>query len=321
MHIRILLRFLVELGKLILRKRGWPDDDLFLRTAYRVYLKREPDEDGRQYYLQALQRGHMSRKDVLRSLVRSNEFRSIYGLPVHPLNALHQARMMLVRYHLPLAEVIVDLGGASTGHPEGALLAMGYPHHPRKIYIVDLPPSQRSSDVTNAKLYESFLTVDGIQIHYLYQSMADPLPLESASVDLVWSGESIEHVTEAEADIVCQEVYRILKPGGCFCLDTPNASLTRLQSPEKLIHPEHKKEYYVHEFRSKLERWGFKIVEVKGICPMPESLRSGIFNYRELVANIRLSDNPEEGYLFFVKAVKPSPGGDLNESANGRRHS
>lgn len=38
---------------------------------------------------------------------------------------------------------------------------------------------------------------------------------------------------------------------------------------------------------------------------MPESLRSGIFNYREIVENIRLSDNPQEGYLFYIMAIKP----------------
>ncbi|HEY3231396.1 MAG TPA: methyltransferase domain-containing protein, partial [Roseiflexaceae bacterium] len=143
-------------------------------------------------------------------------------------------------------------------------------------------------------------------IHYLYRSMADLAAFKDQSMDLVISGESIEHIEEADADVVCREAYRILKPNGYFCLDTPNAALTRILSPDKLIHPEHKKEYYVHELKDKLERAGFAIVDSKGICPMPESLRSNAFDYGEMIRNIRLSDNPEEGYLFYIKAVKPA---------------
>jgi len=105
--------------------------------------------------------------------------------------------------------------------------------------------------------------------------------------------------------IVCAEVFRILRPGGYFCLDTPNATLTRLQSPNLLIRPEHKKEYTVKEIREMLEQHGFVIVQALGICPMPESLRRKMFDPKELVRNIGLSENPEEGYLFFIKAIKP----------------
>ena len=141
--------------------------------------------------------------------------------------------------------------------------------------------------------------------------MTDLSWIPDKSVDLVHAGESIEHITEADAWTICMEVFRILRPGGYFCLDTPNAALTRLQSPEHLIHPEHKKEYMVHEIREMLERTGFVILETLGICPMPESLRRGVFDLQELTRNIGLSEKPEEGYLFFFKAVKPysSPGG------------
>ena len=137
-HIRTVMRFCFELGKLAMRICRWPDDRLFVRAVYRSCLKREPDTDGEAFYLEALRRGSMSRLDVLRSVLESNEFKQIYGLPVHPLNALHQARMMLIRRHLPMAEVVVDLGGAAGDRPEGALLVMGYPYRPSEIIIVDL---------------------------------------------------------------------------------------------------------------------------------------------------------------------------------------
>ncbi len=80
--------------------------------------------------------------------------------------------------------------------------------------------------------------------------------------------------------------------------------MTRLQSPHELIHPEHKKEYYVYELKEKLERYGFHIMGARGICPMPQSLASGAFDFAEMTGNIGLSDDPEEGYMFFLKARK-----------------
>ena len=256
-----------------------------------------------QYYLQALQRKSMSRIGVLQSVLRSSEFRSVRGLPVHPLNALHQARMMVVQRLLPPAQIIVDLGGAARDHPEGALLAMGYPYRPHRVIVVDLPPERRIG--TGWEHTQSLITADGVHISYHYGSMSDLSFRMGGSVDLVWAGQSIEHVTEAEAEVTCREAFRVLRPGGYFCLDTPNAVLTRLQSPKEMIHPEHKKEYCVHEMVALLERVGFRVLEGKGICPMPHSLQTGIFDQAEITRNIGFSDRPEEGYLFFLKAIKP----------------
>ena len=302
-HVQAIMRLLCEWSKLAVQARRWPDDRLFVRTVYRACLKREPDADGEAFYLEALRRGSMSRLGVLRSVLESNEFKQIYGLPVHPLNALHQARMMLIRTHLPMARVIVDLGGTAEGHLEGALLVMGYPYRPSEIIIVDpvLPGPLRGLGEN-----PEWRTPDGVRIRYYRGSMTDLSWIPDQSVDLVFAGESIEHVSEKDAWTVCTEAFRILRPGGYFCLDTPNAALTRLQSPDSLIHPEHKKEYTVQEIREMLERVGFVIVQALGICPMLESLRRKVFDPKELIRNIGLSENPEDGYLFFIKAVKPS---------------
>ncbi len=297
-HLRVLLQFCIEIGRLVIGERRRIDNELYLTAVYRAFLKRDPDAAGLEYYLTALQRRTLTLFGVIRSVLNSSEFRNVYKLPVHPLKALHQARMMLVQNYLPPAQYIVDLGGAALGHPEGALLAMGYPHQPREIVIVDLPPT-----TSLGKQYDTWL-LDGILIRYHYGSMTDLSWLPDNSVDLVWAGQSIEHVTEDEAEITARQIFRVLRPNGYFCLDTPNASLTRLQSPDKPIHPEHKKEYRVSELKGLLESIGFEIVEAKGICPMPNSLRTGIFDPKEIVHNITLSDEPEYCYLFFLKGMK-----------------
>ena len=301
-HIKVVARFFFELSKLAVQTRKLPDNRLFVRAVYRSCLRREPDSSGESFYLQALQQRRMRKVDVLRAMLESNEFKKMYNLPVSPLNALHQARMMLVQKHLPKARFILDLGGTADDHPEGALLVMGYPYKPAEIIIVDpvLPKSLREYGRN-----PEWMTPEGVLIRYYQGSMTDLSWIPDESMDLVFSGESIEHISEAEAQIVCMQVYRSLRPGGYFCLDTPNAALTRLQSPENLIHPEHKKEYLIHEIREVLERNNFLIAEEIGICPMPVSLSLRSFDPRELVQNVGLSKNPEEAYLFFVKAVKP----------------
>jgi len=115
--------------------------------------------------------------------------------------------------------------------------------------------------------------------------MGDLRSIADSSVDLVVSGESIEHVSEDEADRVFREALRILKPEGHFCLEHANARLTRIQSPGNLIHPEHQKEYRVSELVTKLTRHGFHIATVKGICPMPDSLATGRFDLNEMARN------------------------------------
>ncbi len=300
---RLWIRFWLECGRVILASRRWLDEGDFVRAAYRSLLNREPDEDGFSFYMQEIERKNIDSRGVLQSIMQSSEFKRLHGLAVDHLDALHQSRMMLVRRCLPSAEVIVDLGGSASGHRHGALLVMGYPYRPREIMIVDLADSQEATGTGGIMQSQ---TTDGIRITYYCRSMTDLSPIPDQVADLVWAGESIEHVTEKEVGAVCQEAYRVLKPGGYFCLDTPNASLTRLQSPDAFIHPEHKKEYRVHELRAELERWGFRVVEAKGVCPMPNSLRTGIFSYQEMGQSIGLSEDPEEAYLFYLKAIKPA---------------
>jgi 2-polyprenyl-3-methyl-5-hydroxy-6-metoxy-1,4-benzoquinol methylase len=55
-----------------------------------------------------------------------------------------------------------------------------------------------------------------------------PLPLEDSSFDVVWSGETIEHVADTSQWL--SEVRRVLRPGGLLVLSTPDhGRLSRLR--------------------------------------------------------------------------------------------
>ena len=49
---------------------------------------------------------------------------------------------------------------------------------------------------------------------------AESIPLPDSSFDLVVSSEVLEHILHP--DIAMREIYRVLKPGGTFCLTTPS---------------------------------------------------------------------------------------------------
>lgn len=281
-------------------------DAAFLRAAYQGCLNRAPDEPAFTRFREMLEKGELTWPALLQGIVHGEEFRAVYisGLA---MERLHQGRVNLMTHHLPPAEVIVDLGGASTHAIDGALLSMGYPHNPRSLVIIDLPPKNRFVRGALIEPGQPFVNDRGIEVRYQHSSMSKLDGFADGTVDMVVSGESIEHISEDEADAVIAEAYRILRPGGHFCLDTPNARLTRIQSPHQLIHPEHQKEYLVQELSAKLSGAGFQIETTVGICPLPRSLASGRFDCEEMLSNgVLLDPNPEHSYLFFIHARKPA---------------
>jgi predicted SAM-dependent methyltransferase len=273
----------------------------FLSLAYQIILERGIDEEGYGHFLPKLERKEISRAAVVWTLFDSNEFRDrcmLVGIE------LHQSRKALVR-QLPPAEVIVDLGGTCIEDERGALLIMGYPYPFKSLTIVDLPPDRRHDLFADGGTeHRQVIQTESGPVQYLYRSMVDLSALADGSVDLVYSGQSIEHVTRAEAAQVCREVWRILKPGGSFCLDTPNRALTRLQHRRRYIHPDHKYEYTHTELSTLLQKSGFAIQEAKGMVLLQESLRRGKFLEPEFRKHEGIYDDIEKCYLLYYRCRK-----------------
>lgn len=219
-----------------------------------------------------------------------------HAMDIH-LRMIHHARVKLVATRLPKARIIVDLGAAA-----GSIYAMGYPYVFEKLIAVDLPPQDRIDTYRNLELAE-VMTPNG-PIKPLLRRMSDLEPVGSASVDLVWAGQSIEHITEAEAEKVYEEVRRILKPGGQFCLDTPNRLMTEIHvGTGGWIHPEHKIEYYPDRLQRNLRRAGFTIVDQVGLIDMINTRRQGYIDYRDFYAGSGLNSNLEGSYIQYYGCV------------------
>ncbi|MDF2940362.1 MAG: methyltransferase protein [Gammaproteobacteria bacterium] len=77
------------------------------------------------------------------------------------------------------------------------------------------------------------------------------LPIDSGSVDLIVSFETIEHLVEQEA--MLKEFKRVLKPNGALVISTPDKAV--YSDKRDYINPFHVKELYTQEFKDLLGQY------------------------------------------------------------------
>jgi SAM-dependent methyltransferase len=273
-----------------------------VRMAFNVILDREPDPTGGTEYTAKLAHGELSRHGVAQALAHSEEFRR--QVPIADvLLSMHVSRSTFVA-GLPRADRILDLGGTHQGYADGALVHLGYPYPFTRLVVVDLPVEERH------RIYQGGSKGAAVDselgpVEFAFHSMVDLGAYADGSFDLVYSGQSIEHVTESEGDDVVREVFRVLAPGGWFCLDTPNGPVWRLRSSE-LMNDDHKIEYSAAGLVAKLEAGGFEVRESKGLNLMRRGVSAGRFDEAEASAHPGVFAAAEDCLLLALVAAKPS---------------
>jgi SAM-dependent methyltransferase len=278
------------------------NDDDFLRLAYNFVLDREPEQHAWDYYRDLLGTGELGREQLLDTMRNGVEQRFRIGTK-DLLLSLHISRCDFIR-SFPRAARILDLGGTAQHDPNGAMVAMGYVYPFDELIIVDLPHVDRHDIYTHSAPITEQLSPNG-PVRYRYHSMADLSDYESNSFDLVYSGQTIEHVTEADCDIVLREVARVLKPGGWFMVDTPNGPVCRLHTSE-FINPDHKVEYSHDDFVGKLRRAGLDVRIEQGLNWAWHSISAGKFQVETTAWFRGLYGSPAECYLLAYGAQKPA---------------
>jgi hypothetical protein len=286
----------------LLRRRLAPQQGFYempadqaLRVAYQVMLRREPDLGTIDFHLPQLEAGTLPRDELTQRIRGSEEFRLKVRFqgPALP-HSLHVSRCEFIQ-SLPKATRILDIGGAHHHTQQGALVAMGYPYRFEELTIVDLPSDDRHP------LYRSPEHHDVVDSHlgpvrYQYHSMSDLSAYDDASFDLVYSGQSIEHITPDEGRVVLKEIHRILRPGGHLALDTPNGRICRLQQPD-FIDPDHKVEYTHKEMVELIEGGQLTIVDAKGLNFMGIAAGQDLYDADEVAGNQGLFAEIDDCYL------------------------
>ena len=287
-------------------RRAAPFDQMVpedvLRMGFNVVLQRDPDPGGVESYLPSLQHHAVTPHQFVEWLTGSDEF-IVHVRRTQLGPSLHISRCYFIR-SLPRAGRILDLGGTHLGRDVGAFVSLGYPYEFEELVIIDLPNEDRHP------LYQGEERADEVEsklgpVRYRYHSMTDLSAFDDESFDLVYSGQSIEHVTEEEGDLVLKEVARLLRPGGHIGLDTPNARVTRVQQDD-FVDPDHKVEYTHQQMVEKFERAGLEVVEAKGLNYAGRSVRTGEFSVEEVAQHHGLFTEIEDCYLLAYVARKPA---------------
>ncbi len=261
---------------------------------FEVVVGRAPSEGDLDALLGYAEQAGLTRSQIFATLSARGETVNAAldeAISLH-LFAAHRARVNLMATALPPARHILDLGGANA-----PLHECGYPYHFDYLTIVDLPPADRHMEFAN-RIVESADLEQG-RVRILYCNMTDLSAVSDGTIDLVWSGQSIEHVTREDAHRTYAEVKRVLAPGGSFCLDTPNALVTRLHSPDAYIHPDHKIEYTPDELIADLTDAGFEVVRSLGVCAMPLTTQKGSIDYRDFLVGAGVTTTLAACYIQF----------------------
>lgn len=268
---------------------------VFVRVAYRAVLGRAADPGGLAHHLGLLSSG-MSRGDVLALLRDSDE--AAARPAASDVVALHRSRQAFVR-SLPAVRRILDLGGTSLTDERGALVGLGYPYPFEQVTIVDLPNEARHEGYVSELVTDEVMTAQG-PVRYRYHSMDDLSGIEDGSVDLVYSGQSFEHVTPEAGHRVLAEAHRVLGPGGYLCLDTPNRLLTERQlrgSGADVIDPDHCIEYTHAQMLDLFAEHGFEVCRAHGLGLMRSSAAEDRFDPDELRRGAGMYDDVDSSYL------------------------
>lgn len=274
----------------------------FIRYAYSIMLRRPADPGGLANYIEHLERGRLSPDGVLDEMLTSMELREIPYR--NSLRSLHQSRCDFVRL-LPRAARILDLGGTDQEHASGSLVSMGYPYSFKELVIVDLPHGDRHEIYTHSERADRVTTPLG-PVRYEYHSMSDLTRYPDGSFDMVFSGESIEHISEAEADVMLRDVLHVLRPGGWFGVDTPNRAATVFQTgPDRFTNPDHDIEYTHPQLSTKLRDAGFDVRSEFGLAYVGESMAKHEFSDDELARNHGVFHDIEHCYLLAYICQKP----------------
>jgi SAM-dependent methyltransferase len=100
------------------------------------------------------------------------------------------------------------------------------------------------------------------EVEWLARTLGDLTPVADSSVDLVYAGQTIEHLWPEDVAGFLLEAHRVLKPDGRIVLDSPNR---RISTAITWLQPEHTVEFTVSEIKELLACAGFSDIEIRGV--------------------------------------------------------
>ncbi len=149
-------------------------------------------------------------------------------------------------------------------------------------------------------------------VEWIANTVADMHDIPSSSVDLVFSGQNLEHVWPDEAVNFFMEAARVVRMGGHLVVDSPNRLAT-----QKMMwsHPEHTVEFTSVEVCRAINAAGFNITSVEGIwqglepvtgLPLPHIASD---DQAERIQQGRR--DPDNAFIWWVEAIRADRAPDM----------
>ncbi len=145
-------------------------------------------------------------------------------------------------------------------------------------------------------------------VTWITNTASDMSDVGTASCDLVFSGQNIEHLWPAEVVGFLTEAARVLRQGGHLVIDSPNRSVT---APMNYSMAEHTVELTVDEIQQAVTLAGFDVTNIAGIwlCRVPSTGRVLPFNANEPDADwsvterlVAAQDRPTDSFIWWLEA-------------------
>ncbi len=127
----------------------------------------------------------------------------------------------------------------------------------KKLYHEDTVLNKRFYNIGSGGFYHPFWTnldyvsdwYKGVQKDIVHIDLMEkgPLPVETASAEILYTSHTIEHIKDDAVQNLFNEAYRVLKPGGCFRVTTGPDADTDF---EAMMRNDHDWYYWLHWYEA-----------------------------------------------------------------------
>jgi SAM-dependent methyltransferase len=142
-------------------------------------------------------------------------------------------------------------------------------------------------------------------VRWIQNSVADMFEVPDGAVDILFSGQNVEHLYLQDLEKFFREANRVVRPGGHLCVDSPN----RLVSQDLgYTQPQHVLELSVQDIVELVEASGFTVESVKGIWSCADGVRR-FASATELEGDVEArrafaADDPQSSFIWWLVARK-----------------
>lgn len=151
------------------------------------------------------------------------------------------------------------------------------------------------------------------QVTWIRNTVGEMSDVADGEVDLVFSGQNVEHLSAQDVVAFLGEAHRVLRPGGHLVIDSPNRLVTARYG---WSHPEHTIELTPEEIASLAHAAGFDERAVRGLwrCIAPNGSLlpfDTADTHAQLHRTQTAADDPDACFLWWLEAARAHREPDL----------